>query len=162
VVLFDCPQWIVLIWLFLFGAAIGSFLNVCIYRFPQHDRFADQLRALLSPPSSCPRCQNRIPLYDNIPIIGWLKLGGRCRFCRGGISIRYPLIELANGLLFAALYWFGIPGDRDSLFSSLRVLRMRQVCVFDRSHKATTPHQLLIEISSSHVRQVCARLASKS
>lgn len=108
-VLFGYPQWIVLIWLFLLGATLGSFLNVCIHRFPHHDRLLDQLRALARVPSHCPRCQRPIRWYDNIPILGWLKLRGRCRSCRGRISIRYPLIELANGLLFVLLYWHEVP-----------------------------------------------------
>jgi len=109
VVLYDCPLPIALAWLFVFGAAIGSFLNVCIYRIPQHDRLPDQLRGLWSPPSSCPSCRRRILGRDNIPILGWIKLGGRCRFCQSRISMRYPTIELCNGLLFVLVYWMQVP-----------------------------------------------------
>ncbi|NOX53528.1 MAG: prepilin peptidase, partial [Planctomycetes bacterium] len=70
---FGWPLWIVLIFLFLYGAVLGSFLNVCIYRIPQHDRFWPSLLGLWSPPSYCPRCGNRIPRRDNLPIIGWVK-----------------------------------------------------------------------------------------
>jgi leader peptidase (prepilin peptidase)/N-methyltransferase len=111
VTLYGAPLWIILIWLFLLGATLGSFLNVCIYRIPQHETFWEQLRGLGHPPSHCPRCGHRIPPADNLPIIGWLKLGGRCRFCRGKISPRYPLIELFNGLLFVVVYWFEIPAE---------------------------------------------------
>jgi leader peptidase (prepilin peptidase) / N-methyltransferase len=106
---FDLPGWLVLLWLFVLGAVLGSFLNVCIYRIPRHEKFLDQLRGLWSPPSSCPRCGHRIPRRDNVPIVGWLVLGGRCRSCRARISIRYPAIELFNGLLFVVVYWFVVP-----------------------------------------------------
>src|SRR4051812_27360130 len=99
----------VLSFLFIFGAVIGSFLNVCIYRLPQHDQFWKALAGLSHPPSSCPYCQRRILLQDNIPILGWFVLGGRCRFCRHAFSFRYAAIELLNGLLFVVVYWFEIP-----------------------------------------------------
>ncbi|HID21567.1 MAG TPA: hypothetical protein EYP14_04115 [Planctomycetaceae bacterium] len=125
VVPFGWPLWIVLVFLFLYGAVLGSFLNVCIYRIPQHDRFWPSLLGLWSPPSYCPRCGNRIPRSDNLPIIGWLKLRGRCRFCRGWISIRYPAIELFNALLFVIVYWMEVPGgfypamDQSCLYTGL-------------------------------------------
>lgn len=104
------PLWIMLLIVFTFGAVIGSFLNVCIYRIPQHERLWDQLRGLNHPPSSCPFCRRRILARDNIPILGWLILGGRCRFCRHHISMRYMLIEAFNGLLLAGLYAAIVPG----------------------------------------------------
>ena len=107
--LFGLPPEIIYAWLFVLGAVTGSFLNVCIYRIPQHERFLDQLRGLVSPPSTCPGCGNRIPGVDNIPILGWLKLLGRCRSCKMPISPRYPLIELFNGLLFVLVYWYMVP-----------------------------------------------------
>ena len=96
---------------FVFSLLVGSFLNVCIYRIPQPERFLDQLRSLGSPLYSfCPRCGSRIPRRDNVPILGWLLLRGRCRECRMRISPRYPLIELFNGLLFVLVYWVEVPG----------------------------------------------------
>ncbi|MEO0868804.1 MAG: prepilin peptidase [Cyanobacteria bacterium J06642_11] len=83
--------------IFLFGAAIGSFLNVVVYRLPAG-------MSLLFPPSRCPRCQTALKFYDNVPILGWLWLKGRCRYCRVSISPRYPLVELSCGLLFLALF----------------------------------------------------------
>ena len=106
----DAPLWIVLLHLFVFGAVLGSFLNVCIYRMPQHERLGAQLRSIVSPPSSCPGCGQPILRRDNIPLVGWLRLRGRCRFCRTWISPRYPLIELLNGLLFVLVYWVEVPG----------------------------------------------------
>lgn len=107
--LFDIPGWILLVWLFVLGTVIGSFLNVCIYRIPRHESLWDQLRGIGYPPSRCPRCLTPILLRDNIPIVGWLLLGGRCRNCRLRISPRYPLIELFNGVLFALVYWYEVP-----------------------------------------------------
>jgi len=100
---------VVLAGLFVIGAVFGSLLNVCIYRLPTEERFWKALRYLVYPPSHCPRCQQRIAAYDNIPIAGWLLLRGRCRHCRGTISARYPLIELFTASLFAAMYWFEVP-----------------------------------------------------
>lgn len=108
------PLWFVLPCLFVIGTFLGSFLNVCIYRIPRHERLRDQLRNLVYPPSSCPSCGERISRLDNIPIFGWLKLCGRCRYCRRRISPRYPLVELLNGLLFVALYLCEIPVERGS------------------------------------------------
>ena len=78
----------------LVGLAFGSFLNVCIVRLP-HDG------SLLRPPSSCPHCRARIAWRDNIPVMSWLLLRGRCRHCGGPISAQYPLIELLVGVLWA-------------------------------------------------------------
>lgn len=106
---FGFPEWIVYGYLFVVGAVVGSFLNVCIYRIPQHEELLASLKGIWHPPSSCPRCRHRIGWQDNIPIFGWLRLRGRCRHCRMWISPRYPMIELLNGLLWVALYWWEVP-----------------------------------------------------
>ena len=116
---FDVPYLFMIVCVFAFGCTVGSFLNVCVYRIPQHRRLKDQLKGLWSPPSTCPGCQTQISPRDNIPVIGWCLLGGRCRTCQGRISIRYPLVELFNGLLFVLVYWLEVPsgfldGIRDS------------------------------------------------
>lgn len=80
----------------LFGAIVGSFLNVVIHRLPAGD-------SIVFPGSHCPRCGAPIRPWDNIPVFGWIALGGRCRDCREPIAPRYPLVELANALLWAAL-----------------------------------------------------------
>ena len=110
-ILFDLPPWLAFLYLFVLGCVVGSFLNVCIYRIPQHHRLKASLLGIWSPPSSCPRCANRIRWQDNVPIIGWLRLRGRCRNCKMRISPRYPAIELLNGLLWMALYWLEVPSD---------------------------------------------------
>lgn len=106
---FDLPRFFVLPFLFILGSCIGSFLNVCIHRFPPKVRLRDQLRALSSHSSGCPRCSSAILWRDNIPIFGWLLLGGRCRSCRRPISFRYPLVELFTGLLFVFVYQAEMP-----------------------------------------------------
>lgn len=84
------------------GLIIGSFLNVVIHRVPRGE-------SIVSPPSACPSCHHEIRARDNIPVVSWLLLHGRCRDCGNAISARYPLIELATALLFAAMAWqFGL------------------------------------------------------
>ncbi|MDB5385658.1 MAG: pppA [Planctomycetaceae bacterium] len=109
--LIELPLAVMLPFLFVLGAVVGSFLNVAIYRIPQHERFWKQLLSVVHPPSSCPNCGNRILSRDNIPILGWFLLGGRCRFCRQSFSIRYPMIELLNACLFVLVYWMEIPSN---------------------------------------------------
>ncbi len=99
----------ILFGVFWIGACIGSFLNVCVYRFPLANGLWDQLRSISVKSSHCPRCLSYIRWYDNIPIFGWLSLRGRCRDCGQKISLRYPAIELFNALLFVLVYWLEIP-----------------------------------------------------
>ena len=81
---------------FLLGLVVGSFANVCILRLPNG-------QSIVSPPSRCPGCGTRIEARDNVPVLGWRLLRGRCRSCRAPISWRYPAVEAANGLLWLAL-----------------------------------------------------------
>lgn len=86
----------------IFGSLIGSFLNVVVYRVPAG-------LSIVSPPSACPRCGKPIKGYDNIPLLSWLVLRGKCRNCSEPISARYPLVELGTGLAFAAVaVWFAL------------------------------------------------------
>jgi leader peptidase (prepilin peptidase)/N-methyltransferase len=80
----------------LFGLAVGSFLNVVIYRVPRNE-------SIISPRSRCPSCSAQIKEYDNIPVISWLVLRGRCRNCHARITPRYLVVELIGGVLFAGL-----------------------------------------------------------
>jgi len=82
----------------LFGLLIGSFLNVVIYRLPRG-------QSLVTPPSTCPGCGSRIRPIDNIPVLSWILLGGKCHKCGAPISIQYPIVELATGLLFLLVAW---------------------------------------------------------
>jgi len=81
--------------IFIFGLAIGSFFNVGIYRIPRN-------KSLVFPPSHCPSCKKRIKPYDNIPVLSYIVLLGKCRYCKKPISLRYPLVELLTALLFVA------------------------------------------------------------
>ena len=83
-----------------FGLVIGSFLNVCILRWG-----AEPKQSVVRPPSRCPRCGAGVAWYDNVPVLSWLVLRGRCRSCGEPISIQYPLVELATGLLWALMAW---------------------------------------------------------
>jgi len=84
--------------IFVIGAVIGSFLNVCIYRVPRN-------LSIISPASRCPSCNMPIKFYDNIPFLSYILLGGKCRVCKAGISFRYPLVELLNAVLFVFVVW---------------------------------------------------------
>jgi leader peptidase (prepilin peptidase)/N-methyltransferase len=80
---------------FIFGACIGSFLNVCIYRIPAG-------LSIVHPASRCPQCKSPLPFYDNIPILSYLLLMGKCRKCKTPIAIRYPFVEFLGGLFALA------------------------------------------------------------
>ena len=82
----------------VFGLIIGSFLNVVIWRVPRGE-------SIVSPPSACPSCHTPIQPRDNIPVVSWLLLRGRCRSCGAAISARYPLVEAGTGVLFALAAW---------------------------------------------------------
>ncbi len=82
----------------ILGLLIGSFLNVVIYRVPAG-------LSLVSPGSACPACEHPVRAYDNVPVVSWLLLRGRCRDCAAPIAVRYPLVELATGLLFVVVAW---------------------------------------------------------
>src|SRR5579864_1501141 len=88
---------LVIAFIFVFGLVIGSFLNVCITRIPEEV-------SIVAPGSRCPRCGTPIKWYDNVPVLGWVWLGAKCRSCGLPISGMYPLVELATGLLFVACY----------------------------------------------------------
>jgi len=90
---------IIQLWVFVIGTVIGSFLNVCIYRIPEKV-------SLLRPRSSCVRCNAAIAWYDNIPVVSFLILKGRCRYCNHKISIGYPIVEVITGIAFWLLFHF--------------------------------------------------------
>ena len=93
---------LIALWSFCFGAVIASFLNVVIWRLPRGE-------SIVRPPSHCPKCNAPIRWYQNLPILSYLALRGRCAACRTPISPRYPLVEAAGGLLFLAAWLeFGV------------------------------------------------------
>jgi leader peptidase (prepilin peptidase)/N-methyltransferase len=90
---------------FVTGLAFGSFANVLIHRIPLR-------KSVVRPPSRCTSCGALIRAFDNVPVLGWMWLRGRCRACRAPISVRYPMVELANGLLWVGLVFHGGPTVR--------------------------------------------------
>lgn len=139
----DAPDalqtWLLALWVFVFGAAIGSFLNVVIYRMPRGE-------SLSHPPSRCPSCGRPIAWYDNVPIIGWLVLRGRCRACGASISPRYPLVESLVALVFLLLAWLEVFG--------------RGVNLPHGPWTADLAIQLLWAVYGYHLFLVCALLAA--
>jgi leader peptidase (prepilin peptidase)/N-methyltransferase len=95
--MFAWPQPFVTLYVFVLGCIVGSFLNVVIYRLPRR-------RSVVLPSSSCPSCEAAIRWFDNIPILSWLLLLGRCRRCKAPIPIRYPAVEAAAGLMAALAF----------------------------------------------------------
>ena len=92
-------EWLALV----LGLIVGSFANVCIHRVPLR-------QSVISPRSRCPRCGAAIAAFDNVPVLSWIVLGGRCRQCRAPISLRYPAVEAANGALYYGLAALRGPG----------------------------------------------------
>ncbi|WNL45289.1 A24 family peptidase [Dyella sp. BiH032] len=118
----ELPLWAWIATAAVLGLLVGSFLNVVILRLPermtamwrQEARDVLELEAedatplppgIVREPSHCPHCKHRLSALDNIPLFGWLFLGGRCRYCRAAISIQYPLVELLSGVLSALVVW---------------------------------------------------------
>ena len=100
------PLWFYIVVISAFGACIGSFLNVVIYRLPRD-------KSLVSPPSTCPGCDKLIAFYDNIPILSWLILGGKCRNCKMRISPQYIMVEFLTAAFFVAFFLLNfVYGDR--------------------------------------------------
>ena len=112
-----------------FGAVIGSFLNVCIHRLPIGT-------SIVVPPSACPRCGHELSWFENIPIVSWLALRGRCRSCRAPIAVRYPIVEAITAALFAVAWWAYGPSP---LFASRVILGCALVVLF----AIDLEHQLL-------------------
>ena len=104
----------------LFGVCVGSFLNVVIHRMPRGE-------SVVSPGSRCPRCGYALRWKDNIPVLSWLLLGGKCRQCRAPISIQYPIVELVTAALFVLVAWATPPGV---LLASRLVLVVMLIALF--------------------------------
>ena len=91
------PRAILYVWVFVLGSTVGSFLNVCIYRLPRE-------RSVISPPSHCPQCGARLRAVDLVPMLSFIALGRKCRFCGGSIGWRYFAVELTTALVFVAAW----------------------------------------------------------
>ena len=111
---------------FILGALFGSFANVCIYRLPQR-------LSIVFPGSHCPCCQEALRPWHNIPVLSYVLLGGQCATCKTAIALRYPLVELGNGLLYVLLYHhyhFSVPGLVFALFTTALLI----VSCIDMAH----------------------------
>lgn len=119
---------------FVFGLCIGSFLNVCIHRMPEE-------RSLVTPPSHCPKCENLLKPYHNIPVLSYIFLGGKCAFCKEKVSLRYPLIELATAMLCVLSLWFcGTNNIVDSAVYAVFLVMLLGLSVIDIDHQII-PHE---------------------
>jgi leader peptidase (prepilin peptidase)/N-methyltransferase len=119
-------DWPLLLLFFVAGAAIGSFLNVCVARWPLE-------QSVIRPPSRCPYCETPIKWYDNVPILGWIRLGGKCRNCRAPISVVYPAVELAvalGWLLAAVAFGPTFTAVRVAIFGTI----MLGIAITDAKH----------------------------
>ena len=126
---------LILIFYAVLGLVIGSFLNVCIYRIPLR-------KSVIFPRSSCTRCDKQIPFYDNIPVLSWILLRGKCRFCSAPISFQYPFVELLTGAAFLAcgLQWnFASPTYVNTLFLSVTI-----ILIFTDFHHRILPNVLTL------------------
>ena len=111
------------------GLCIGSFLNVVIYRLPIG-------QSIVTPPSRCRTCGYQLRWYDNIPVLSWVFLRGRCRKCGVGVSIQYPIVELVTGALFVLVIWMTPPGP-------LLATRLILVCILIALFGIDLEHQIL-------------------
>ncbi|SFV55455.1 Leader peptidase (Prepilin peptidase) / N-methyltransferase [hydrothermal vent metagenome] len=112
---------------FVFGAVFGSFLNVLIYRIPKAE-------SVVFPSSHCPKCNNKLKPYHNIPLLSWLFLRGRCAFCKESISIQYPIIEFVAGIIAVSVvhkYSFSLP----VLFITLSFMMLLALSMIDFKYK---------------------------
>lgn len=122
------------IFAFIFGCCIGSFLNVCIWRIPRGE-------SIVSPPSRCPKCGHWITAWENIPIISWLALKGRCSSCKEPISPRYIIIEAITGILYLLLFWSFFFGERVFLPGYFVLLPLLICCAMNDCELGIIPNE---------------------
>ncbi len=104
----EAVTWVVALWMMVMGGVIGSFLNVVVYRLPAG-------KSLITPGSQCPACNHPIRWFDNLPVLSWLILRGRCRDCHTAISPRYPIVEAITAAMFLVVWWVECRGGGDDL-----------------------------------------------
>jgi len=113
----------------VFGAVVGSFLNVCIYRLPLG-------KSIVWPGSACPHCNRELSWFENVPILGYVMLRGRCRTCRAAIGIQYPIVEALTAVMFGLAWWYYGP-------SALLVSRLALGCALITLFAIDLEHHLL-------------------
>ena len=145
----DYVVWFFVFSSFLFGSCLGSFLNVCIWRMPLGE-------SIVTAPSHCPKCGTPIRWFDNIPVVSYLALRGRCRSCKAPISPRYVIVETLTGILFALLL-FKVGATQQPPFTLLLYFTMTLLCIttiwIDFEHRlipdATTYPAILFGLAAS-------------
>ncbi|MBT8339666.1 MAG: A24 family peptidase [Desulfatitalea sp.] len=115
------------IYIFIVGICVGSFLNVCIFRLPSG-------RSIVKPPSACPKCGTGIRWYDNIPVVSYILLGGKCRNCRARVSLRYPTVELLTGLS-ALVLWLQFGAQWHTLIYFVFIAALLAITFIDIDHQ---------------------------
>ncbi|MBE0429140.1 MAG: prepilin peptidase [Thermoleophilia bacterium] len=136
-----------LILLFVVGAVTGSFLNVCIYRLPRRE-------SVIAPASHCPECDRPLNWYDNIPLVSYLALRGKCRRCGTSIPVRYPLVELLNAVLFVLAGWrFGLTAE---LFPALLLISTLIVVFFIDLEHYIIPNIVVLPVAAVGVTAMVA------
>ncbi|HYB98583.1 MAG TPA: prepilin peptidase [Candidatus Limnocylindrales bacterium] len=141
----------IILFAILFGLIVGSFLNVAIYRMPDDE-------SVVTPPSHCRRCKEPIAWYDNVPVLSYFLLRGRCRSCGDRFSARYPLVEALTGLLFGVIVACGLPPRETALYlaltSALIVITFIDIDYFIIPDRITLPSLLVAPAAAFFVGHV--------
>lgn len=135
-----------IILIFIYGLLIGSFLNVVICRIPREENIA-------WPGSHCPGCGHGLKWYDNIPLLSYLLLRGRCRYCKEAISLQYPLVEALNGIIYVLLYIFFYQVKLDFVFLALISSTLLAILVIDLKEQLIPDVLVLIVLISSIIHK---------
>lgn len=135
-----------IILIFIYGLLIGSFLNVVIYRIPREENIA-------WPGSHCPGCGHGLKWYDNIPLLSYLILRGRCRYCKEEISLQYPLVEALNGIIYVLLYIFFYQVKLDFVFLALISSTLLAILVIDLKEQLIPDVLVVIVLISSIIHK---------
>jgi leader peptidase (prepilin peptidase)/N-methyltransferase len=135
-----------IILIFIYGLLIGSFLNVVIYRIPREENIA-------WPGSHCPGCGHGLKWYDNIPLLSYLLLRGRCRYCKEAISLQYPLVEALNGIIYVLLYIFFYQVKLDFVFLALISSTLLAILVIDLKEQLIPDVLVVIVLISSIIHK---------
>jgi len=131
---------------FIYGLLIGSFLNVVIYRIPREENIA-------WPGSHCPGCGHGLKWFDNIPLLSYLLLRGRCRYCKEEISLQYPLVEAINGIIYVLLYIFFYQVKLDFVFLALISSTLLAILVIDLKEQLIPDVLVVIVLISSIIHK---------
>jgi len=143
-------EYVIPVWMFIFGLIIGSFLNVCIYRIPRG-------MSVVSPSSSCTTCGTPVRFYDNIPILSYVLLRGKCRACGGPFSIRYPVVEFVAGLLTLCTWiYFGF--SLKMFASVLLVYLLIPVVFIDFEYHIIPNSIIIVGLAGGFVFQLTGKL----